>query len=549
MKLNLTSRISLMVALAVSAACEPNDAPCGPPELETSVSASLATSSEPTVAQTCDANHLHHGDCDVEKMWPQCRETKLPDSGGKGPSGKRCTIEFKKIRELSAADLKYPLCDVTCQNSYDDDTRRCDDPGRCTGLPACTHPGEKKCCVGEQDQNELDRQYLEFAWRLFIAMNLPLPGNEQSDWLSWSSPFAVSAEAESATPVDAAAANPSTRRAHSCANQKVPATFLTVPWYETGKVQPDRPPRSNPVRYRADDGLQNVQFQVLTNPESDKAHQNIVTDGCAQALRAASSHKLPVARWWQQDFEDGAGPVHVKAAWVDVAEQDCNTEFICVARTGARARGLVALHVVAKNNHSENFWTWATFEHVRAVDADGALSALFSDEDDRESENKSKPNQCPDEPDSPTRIARVQLDYPGAPDYRKLLDEINTAARETLRREATEDARLGVLARYRLAGVQRPRTEPSGNVVPWPPKLSNVVIEWDRQDSSCMGCHSRALSWRLCEPGESDCKNCSTGCPTVKRDWVPQRPAQAVKLPQSDMFWGYARARGYGSIE
>lgn len=518
----------LALALVAGFACEPSPSrPRAPRHAAPAPSTGSAT-----VDQTC--RYLDSaGNCDVETMWPACQEAKLPDSGSQGTHTTHCALEFKPIATATAEDLRYPLCEVICRNSHKEDTRRCDDPARCVGLPTCTGPDDPgPCCDAVVDQQAIDRQYLEFAWRLFISMNIPREGQKQPEWLSWSAPFGLTTEPNSAAPVGAAATSP---QANPCPAKSTLDKFLTVAWRQAAKVR-GFPPSGHPIWYRSPAGLDQVQFQVLTNPESYNTHQSLVTDACTQALRAASRHKLELINsWWQHDHDDITGPVHVKAAWIRVPESDCGTEFICGAREGDLMQGLVALHVIAKTNHSERFWTWATFEHVRAVNADGALPALFS------GEGTADTNPCSNPPDGPTKIARVPLNYPGAPDYRRLVNDINQAASATLAREAIANAALGVLGRYRLVGVQRPRTE-QDKVVPWPPKLSNVIIEWDRQDSSCIGCHSRALSWRICEPGEADCQRCSTGCPTVKRDWVPQRNSGDTKLPQSDLFWGYAKA-------
>lgn len=441
----------------------------------------------------------------MKQVWPECQEAKPPSSEASidGKTKKKCSLAFKPIRDASAEDLKYPLCDVICPNKGEVDTGMCDARDRCNG----------PCVV---DQRAIDRQYLEFAWRLFVSMNVRESPEALLEWLTWDKPVRSTIEANSALADGQAGLSPPFEHLK-------PLNAASTRSMHQPDMPAGVPQQSHSTWYGSSDQLARVRFQVLTNSESPYSHKSIVTDACAQALQAASAHGLDARyHWWRAKSEDRTGPVHLKAAWIQVPKGACDKDFLCGLGKGELRPGLVALHVTTNTSHSHGYWTWATFEHAKV--ADGSLGLFLK-------EQAGNPNP------PPTRITKLPLTYDGAADYQALVDAINKEASATLERESKVNTALSVLKHYRLVGVQRPRDDGT-QIEPWPPRLSNVVIELD-QDSSCMGCHSHALSWRICKSNEAGCLRCNAGCPSVKLDWVPQErnPARS----QADMFWGYAR--------
>jgi hypothetical protein len=241
------------------------------------------------------------------------------------------------------------------------------------------------------------------------------------------------------------------------------------------------------------------------------------------------------------------GPTNLKFAWRTIASaDDCKYGFI--TKTGSACRegelGLVAINLALKVNTQTDYWLWATFSHENNVEgnAQRGLKPLFYD---------------PSCADCPVNVCPV-----GAVKKTQIKREspISPEVRATKQRLVKQGIVAGDFARYDLIGVQRLPGMIVGSALPRPrpDSLANEILEWDRQDGGCIGCHSRA---RVAAPGNYDCKQndykstycCSAeGAPTKHGvrgsdgacQPVPRKASYAASFPApsfplSDMSWSY----------
>jgi hypothetical protein len=176
--------------------------------------------------------------------------------------------------------------------------------------------------------------------------------------------------------------------------------------------------------------------------------------------------------------------VRFKFAWREVVSDAECSDYHFVTRSGRPCakgeQGLVAAHVVAKTNSQGDYWLWGTFSHARNVDGKGAIAPLFRDTTCTSCQD----NVCPEAVRGvrKTQVARLT---PIAPEVAR------TKARGLAGGHIpTRLADYDLIGSQRLPGIASPHDEPLP--LPRPGTLSNEIIEWDRQQSSCIGCHSRA---------------------------------------------------------
>jgi hypothetical protein len=254
---------------------------------------------------------------------------------------------------------------------------------------------------------------------------------------------------------------------------KTLAVFRAPSWSVSLDASSHRsPPLTNPLW---DQNGNRVEFEVVlvySDPKV-KTAQRQMTDMCTNLTR--------LTRWGSLAKQGKQGPVHLKLAWRDiVSEEECKYGFI-IEGGGActpGAKGLVAIHIVTKLQTQGDFWLWGTFSHVSNVEEQNGLPPLFRDPACSDCED----NKCPKLIDGKrrTQIARIK-DIPG---------EVRATKRAGI--DAGEIS--GVYQNYDLLGVQRlPGIAKSETIPdPRPATLANEIIEWDRQNSSCIGCHSWA---------------------------------------------------------
>jgi hypothetical protein len=410
-----------------------------------------------------------------------------------------------------AADcLKQPRCDVECIQDRHATAEVYG--GLCDTLPA-----------QNVVKTPLDELYLKFAWSVFTALNHPAnASNGALAWTQWYQPAQSEGGGEYG----------SDREEHVLPTKEQLAEFEQPTWKPDAPVPSAvLPPPDNPPYYKRDGSWKSVRIESMVSP----AYQSKFYDRMrAEVKDSGRSRKIPIEAWAKR-FEQ-LGPITLKAAWAEFSTNDPRKEdFICraTAVTGP-VECLLAMHVTLKTFHSENYWTWATFEHhdLQELDLRGCAEGICSVEHQS--------------PESLPKLTREPNDYTDAGAYDASVRAFNSAYQADLRLHA----KLRRLANYDLIGVQRPVGQtPDTNakalgtdgddddqspvaVGVWPPYLSNLVLEWDRQKSSCAGCHSHALLIR-----ETNAQNAQG---ELERFWVAEDPVNDPGVPRSDMFWGYA---------
>lgn len=418
---------------------------------------------------------------------------------------------------------------------------------------------EEPHCAGV-DLDVLDRQYAVFAWQTFVAINHPdnesCPGTH---WNQWWDPQHENCSGETRlddldyVEVDT-----------ECSNEVDHGRFRELSWFASNIAKTsDRPPRHSPIKIANGP----VSFTVRLNRVSQLHICGRRLLGAAQQLKAAVDDRLGNPSWGtnhrEYDPKPYAGPIHLKFAWVDISNfpEQRQQRYIRV-KHGDSVLGAVAIHLVAKTRSTGNYWVWSTFEHDDNFEIgdppDGTdWHPLFRDPNCR-TQDCGYPNTCA-RPGFTTQISPVEVDYDGAERYHVIVAEVNRETRQALR----EQSALEFLSHYSLRGVQRPLapTNKSGSSA-WPPVLSSPIIEWNHQDSSCMGCHSHSTTW-LPNDIKAYKQHCANGCAVkldarcpgpdqcswstdevldadrcVKRQWSNVDSGDRSGHPRSDFFWG-----------
>jgi hypothetical protein len=276
--------------------------------------------------------------------------------------------------------------------------------------------------------------------------------------------------------------------------------FQTPSWrVSLGQESHKAPPPTNPLW---DQNGNRVDTEVVllyrdSDQEEVKTTQQQMTHMCTPLTR--------LTKWGSLAGQRKQGPVHLKLAWRDiVSEEECQYGFIIKGGGDCTrgAKGLVAIHIVTKLQTQGDFWLWGTFSHVSNVEEQNGLPPLFRDP----ACSDCKDNKCPKLVGGKrrTQIARIEA--------------IPDQVRATKRAGIAAGKITGVYQRYDLLGVQRlPGIAKSSTIPdPRPVSLANEIIEWDRQDSSCIGCHSwaRVASFdvQATDFEEQHKKTCETMC-------------------------------------
>lgn len=388
----------------------------------------------------------------------------------------------------------------------------------CTDLSGRTEPLGERCsrasCASDEFKREVTARYERLASDMFNALfakpyvwqqweSLPVPIAERCVPPEDIEQFAIIDE-----PVHTAAPHPS-----------------NPIWDQNG----------NPVR-----------FDVRINPNAsshiaDKDQWSLTTR-IGQVVRSSCKGSSSNLAWRFHDDRGNSypGPVHLKFAWRKiVADAECQQYgFITAsgADCGVGEEGLVALHIATKVKSGGDMWLWATFSHENnTLEQAGAPPPLFRDP----ACTTCVDNQCPDCTNGP---CRTQI--------RRMLEPAR-ALTEPLPHAAS-------FSRYELIGVQRiPNAygiHDCDLAKPLPEKVSNEILEWDRQDSSCLGCHAHARVNVLAPAGKYDKEKCAAlnACRSidacfVDADWIhhPDGKLEIRRLPlkdpdsqyYADMFW------------
>jgi hypothetical protein len=266
---------------------------------------------------------------------------------------------------------------------------------------------------------------------------------------------------------------------------------------------PDSPPlwdqRGNPVQFEVA-ALHQAGFGPSDAGAGLETVQGQLADMCLGDLYVRSTN-------W------GSPPtLHLKLAWRRIHDDQECLDYGFITRSGnacaAGELGLVAMHIAAKTFSQGDFWLWGTFSHVNnveGVEGDGGQASPPLFRDPSCAADDCPDNTCPRVGGTKrrTQVARVRP----IPDV--------------VARTKQDGVRLGRIsaefARYDLLGIQRvlqARDPNAALLPPVPESLANEIIEWDRQDSSCIGCHARARVASV--PGADldaakDCRRCDAG--------------------------------------
>jgi hypothetical protein len=385
--------------------------------------------------------------------------------------------------------------------------------------------------------------------------------------------------------------------------------------------QPDDPRfHGSPTLY--DRNGKPVTYEVFVNQDS----LPFITGGPSEAplqsiqaqVDAACRGELRKVRWSFPQTDTGApwdGPVRLKLAWKVLAPEDAPAEF--VLHPEDPTKGLVGMHLAIKADTGRDQWLWATFEHrynlegptpsFRRVCEGGRVTTMVDGKPS--SESCPLPNTCVIGADG-LRRTQVERLHP----IPEAVAGINSRMQAVLGDKRPE------LGFYQLIGIQRPiapscaqpndqsdptyaptcekasqlpscadclkscdaregelqrdcgeRCKETCTASPTPYVLANPVIEWDRQEASCMGCHGNSRAWALDpSPPESASDACfeflRTECAyesafadaarsrvlfssparcsprAAVRQWIPLGyPSEArSRVPSTDLFWQLA---------
>jgi hypothetical protein len=430
-----------------------------------------------------------------------------------------------------------PPCDV-----------RCDNPQQRCGI--CVPRSD----TAEAEYARIDDQYRAFAWASFIAFlhperptKRPAQHGEVSAWRRWPQDQNERPDLEIDPVVPPSCGQPSAAqldrlRTPSWVSPPDLGASIDIPPHEplVSSVIAESPERPT-IDY---DVLFNdvaIEFLAGLSTPTDQTRHLL-----AGAPRPAWGHFTP-------DYPSASRrpPTAVKLVYarLPAAERQACEVGPCrfVLDPENPAFGLVAMHLTANLNSASGLWVWATFEHV------DALAEFFGEDPQR----PGHANECA-APGGHTRIERGPSNEAALAASQPLNEKFQTML-------ATM-AGLEALANYQLIGVQHPqescdegcdndRCRGSSALTIRPALLSSAVLEWDRQESSCVGCHSYATIWappvdrvrELCEsvgdtveecnmPGDVIAELTFTADQLAPR-WYVHRTDEARRPPASHFFW------------
>jgi hypothetical protein len=427
-------------------------------------------------------------------------------------------------------------------------------------LPEDVCPGtdcNEACPDKHCDSAFLDRLHQIYAWRVFIAANWPYTTVDMSSnlcvrdlagrklqpaasfagpgsplWSTWPLTRDLFSQGQVSDPPE-------------CKDVDV-AAVLSGDWTDP------LPPKDNPVwdqngnLVEQDTRLNPMSFNgsvCIVNmyqlPNQDPLYGGCAEFGCAGGTDGGFCKSRLF--WGRLSKCGGSGPTNspaanVKLAWKKLAGDDDPSRFIL--RDEQKDYGLVAMHIATKNFTTRGSWLWATFEHIDNLEPpDPSRKPLFRDPTCKDCID----NKCP--PPGQPRRTQIKRVMPIPDDVAKLNQEVQGIFAGQ------------ALANYQLIGVQRgnlPADEvdtcarsgkttggyPLDHVEP--KQLTNAIIEWDRQDVSCMGCHGRAKSAVYEE--EASCTThmgpirCAEGCADFNWQAAKACPGASTGEPNIDLI-------------
>jgi hypothetical protein len=409
------------------------------------------------------------------------------------------------------------------------------------------------CAAVDTDPNtraQADELFRRLSWNLFVYFMTP-----PYDWRERTNNYKEWLEATDLT----TARLVRSRTDQTCAAVDSQALeFFARPHWEReadGGAR-DSPPALIPQPLWDQNGhLVEIEAPLLNRPELHEERLDSV-QGQVQDLCGTDTRSTAWGTLFQSSNNQVAVPsyaLHLKLAWRDITDDAECERYGFVTRSGAACgkgqQGLVAAHIVAKTSSQGDYWLWSTFSHRDNVEARPGVTPLFNDP----SCSDCVPNTCP-----PLRagLRKTQVER---------LHPIPDEVAETKRIGLAEHHIPEAFERYDLLGIQRLPAIVSNDPVlptPHPSALTNELIEWDRQDSNCISCHSharvaavpdqQAFCSRACQgdcrfcltetqqPGvcEQAQESCGTCIPVQRASRYFVQP-MTTPYPMSDMAWIY----------
>lgn len=345
-----------------------------------------------------------------------------------------------------------------------------------------------------QQKPKIDALYHEFAWNAFDTL---LEEKNFPDNATWrKQPTYVPTECKSYS-------------------EKSFLPFVKPTWHYTDElpVNLPMPAPHNPIWDQA--GNQ-VVLEAYLNDEIVQHYQNgklnALDDAFSQFKLYTSSTNTIFIKNWQT--EQSNGPLSIKLAWKKMTKEDNSSQYFTkTIGDNNELYGLVAFHIGAKLASANNYWVWATFGHI--YNLEGPNPSFRNPNCDVQT---CPPNTCPSVVNGQrkTQISRVNPIPQDIQAFNKTMQEQPNRA-------------TSVTRFYQLIGVQRPfnawgfkanlsnQLEPFNSpdfsqkvAVPDTKILASEIIEWDRQkNSSCMSCHSTAVTWTNLNQPTSPLKSCN----------------------------------------
>jgi hypothetical protein len=253
-------------------------------------------------------------------------------------------------------------------------------------------------------------------------------------------------------------------------------------------------PREFIIPPNPDDDSQEVRMNQATF-ESIVGQRLYNCEGLGEVLRKAQQAKDPFLVQVPLQSKE------IKAQWIKIGPEK-KSRYFWREDSNKQAWGLIALHIITKDMPN---WFWADFGHVDC--------------------EKPKEN-CQTDYDNETELRDSTTDGPKA---KHGSNGLRTETRGT------------VWANYRLRGTETGFTLPNGE----PQKLSNPVIENNKQQSSCITCHAQAAMKQGQEVGTELCKSPPLGPNFVQDDQYLGAPhpewfvgdSGTDKYLQTDFMW------------
>lgn len=368
------------------------------------------------------------------------------------------------------------------------------------------HDYQRNCSQWDREKkgDEVDNAYGEFAWDLFRWLN---PDNDQVRWKDWSSRKVIS-------------------RA-GCEPERNLAQFITPPVSADCSKPESAVPSSNPL-WDIHGNL--VEIEARVDPRTKRQYCGGKNAFAAVAEQEEKAYCSGIKGNTWSSFTGGElepGLIHIKIAWKTLVDEDCELgrRFILkgTMQFGCQAgqAGMVAMHVAIKGLSGGHNWTWATFSH--------------------------RDNLAPEHPMfAPCKVGELDCNVCSAAGKATRISQVTPIPKWIDTLNKAHDARYPLYKDYRLLGIQRqvnawPEEGHRGAITP--EVLANEIIEWDRQQTNCIGCHSKATvqspagpdkaAWSCCVDGKGDgCK----GSARFVRCALESPPGDPIFI--ADYFWG-----------